>query len=101
MIDRNGRGQIGAEKLTEYRAMSHTKLSEKLLTVRDAAGICGINRATVYELAQRGLWGPEKLHIGRSARYRQSELLAWIEAGMPPRAKWEKIYRLLEGRVER
>lgn len=34
---------------------------------------------------------PRPLRLGRAVRWRRSELLAWLAAGAPSRARWETM----------
>jgi predicted DNA-binding transcriptional regulator AlpA len=58
---------------------SSVNASEELLTDRQVAKILNCSRAW----CQRKRWeggGPDYLKLGRSVRYRKSDLLAWIDA---------------------
>lgn len=57
----------------------------------DANGV-----ADLLDISVRHLWKlhaggqiPEPIRLGRSVRWNRVELLAWIEAGAPPRNEWE------------
>jgi predicted DNA-binding transcriptional regulator AlpA len=58
-----------------------------LLTDREAAALCGLGRSTWRRL-QAGGKVPPPIHLGRSCRWRRSELLAWIDAGAPEACTW-------------
>jgi excisionase family DNA binding protein len=52
---------------------------EQLLTARDLAGVLNISAHTVLDWAQAGKLPSFKLN-GGAVRFRQSEVLAWLEA---------------------
>ncbi|MBX7165916.1 MAG: hypothetical protein K1X74_06165 [Pirellulales bacterium] len=58
--------------------------------------ICADELATILKVSKRTLWRllsgaklPQPLHIGRSPRWRLTEINAWIAAGCPDRATWQ------------
>ena len=59
-----------------------------LLAPKEAARLCNIGLRTWRRHEVTGRIGPEPVRIGRSVRYRRSQLLDWIEAGCPPRDEW-------------
>ena len=64
--------------------------SEKLLSTEAVAQILSLSKRTVHRLNSSGLIF-KPLRISGSVRYLQSELMAWIKAGMPDRRTWEAI----------
>ena len=58
-----------------------------LLTAAEAGRLCGIGVRTWWRLHTMGCV-PMPVKLGRAVRWKRSELLAWIEAGCPPRTKW-------------
>ena len=34
---------------------------------------------------------PAQVYVGGSKRWRRAEIVAWVAAGCPPRARWEEI----------
>ena len=63
---------------------------ERLLSSRTVAEILGLSCRTVHRLNSPGLI-IKPLRISGSVRYCQSELMAWIRAGMPNRTVWENM----------
>jgi excisionase family DNA binding protein len=55
-------------------------MSEKLLTIREAAALCRVSTRQLYKLRASGRF-PEFVRLGRSVRVRESELDAFIQAG--------------------
>ena len=67
-----------------------TKLEEQmLLSVPEVAALVGASKAHVWRLNSSGRFGPALLHLGRLRKVRRVEVIAWINAGCPPRARWE------------
>lgn len=54
----------------------------ELLTTAEAATLCGVGERSFWRWAHSGR-APRPIKIGRTARFRRSELFAWIEAGCP------------------
>ena len=64
--------------------------TEQLLTTKAVAQILSLSPRTVHRLnSSSKIIKP--LRISGSVRYSQSELMAWIEAGMPSRSQWEAL----------
>ena len=59
-----------------------------LIGVNEAANILDIGRSKLYEMHSSGRLGPMPIRLGRSLKWRRSEMLAWIEAGCPSRERW-------------
>ena len=62
--------------------------AEKLLSTGAVAQILSLSKRTIHRLNSSGLI-IKPLRISGSVRYLESELLAWIKAGMPNRFEWE------------
>ncbi len=58
-----------------------------LLTAEETAEFLGISVRHVYKLHSSGRI-PLPVRLGRSVRWRREELIAWIDAGAPPRDRW-------------
>jgi excisionase family DNA binding protein len=61
-----------------------------LVSDRDAAAMLAISRAHLHRLRAAGKL-PPAVRLGRAVRWRRTEILAWIEAGCPPRAEWDAM----------
>lgn len=48
----------------------------------------GMSLATVDRLSNSGRLGPKPLKFGKLVRWNRNELVAWIDAGCPPRHEW-------------
>jgi predicted DNA-binding transcriptional regulator AlpA len=62
--------------------------SPLLLRAADAAALCDTSLRTwrTWDVAGKT---PQPIRIGRSLRWRASELHAWIAAGCPDRSTWQ------------
>ena len=69
---------------------SKNQNTEQLLTTKDVAKALSLSSRTVHRLNSSGLI-IKPLRISGSVRYSQSELMAWIQAGMPARRVWESM----------
>ena len=69
---------------------SKQQTTEKLLSTEAVAQILSLSKRTVHRLNSSGLIF-KPLRISGSVRYLESELLAWIRAGMPDRRSWEAM----------
>lgn len=54
--------------------------------------------AKLLDISERHLWGlhkdgslPAPVRLGRSVRWRAEDLRAWLAAGSPSRADWERM----------
>jgi len=59
-----------------------------LLTASDLAASLGVNRSTIWTWHSGGKI-PMPVHIGGVTRWRREEIQRWIEAGAPPRTRWQ------------
>lgn len=53
-------------------------VSPKLLTIREVAGMLGVNVRTVYRLLA-ALEFPKPIKVGRLTRFIEGDVIAWIE----------------------
>ena len=58
-----------------------------LLTAGEAAAMLCVSERHFRALYASGRV-PRAVHLGRSTRWRRKELVAWTDAGCPPRDKW-------------
>jgi len=66
-------------------------MTEQLLVnANGAAGMLGIGRSLLYQMASDGRLGPMPIAFGRKTLYRVEELRAWTAANCPPRNLWLK-----------
>jgi len=59
-----------------------------LLDAKQAAKLLGISRSHFLELHQMGQI-PVPVRLGRSVRWRVTELKAWVSAGCPSQERWK------------
>jgi len=60
-----------------------------LLGAEAAAAYVGVSRSEFYRLDLTGRV-PQAVRFGKLKRWSRLELLRWVEAGCPPRDRWEK-----------
>jgi len=67
------------------------KHNEKLLlTASELAALLGVNRSTIWTWHSGGKI-PMPLQIGGITRWRRAEIQHWLEAGAPPRTRWNVV----------
>jgi len=60
------------------------RVAAELLTLRQAAELCGVSERTLWSWAHDGI-APAPLKIGKgTTRYSRGEYLAWIAGGCKP-----------------
>lgn len=69
-----------------------------LLSITDLAALLSLSERKIYTLDTTGLL-PIPLQVGSRKLWRRKEIEAWIDAGMPPRSKWEKTKQGTAGGV--
>jgi len=69
---------------------SKKQSTEKLLSTEAVSKILSLSKRTVHRLNSSALI-IKPLRISGSVRYLESELMAWIKAGMPSRSQWEAM----------
>lgn len=57
----------------------------------EAARLLAIGKSLFYALLASGRFGPRPLKLGRATRVSRIELQQWIDAGCPPRARWDAM----------
>ncbi len=63
--------------------MDPSRSPKQLLTIQDVAELCGISNEHVRRLVDRGAF-PKPIRLGRSVRFRLSDVMAWVESGCSP-----------------
>lgn len=63
-----------------------------LFTPTETARQLRIHPKTLYVWDEAGLI-PAPVKVGKRKRWNREELLAWVRAECPARAKWEQVYR--------
>ena len=54
------------------------KFEEKLLTLKEVVDLVSFKRSTIYKFIRQGSF-PKPLKIGRSSRWKMSEIRQWME----------------------
>lgn len=63
----------------------------EMLTARELAGRLKISQRQVWKLASSGRL-PEAVRIGRSVRWRESDIARWVQLACPNREQFESAY---------
>ena len=66
-------------------------IEPELLTVTQTCQLLNISRALLYNRLSCECFGVIPIRIGRKVLFSRKELLAYIDAGMPPRTKWQAM----------
>ena len=62
-------------------------MADKLLTVSEVAEMTRLSAATLRYFRHEGTKGPKSAKLGRRVVYRESDVLAWIEAAFSDEAR--------------
>ena len=71
-----------------------------VLTAPELAKLLDISVRHLWACHASGSLGPRPIALGRSKRWRISELRAWLEAGAPPRDEWDRMKKRGPGHVD-
>ena len=66
-------------------------LPPRAVDARAAAALCGVSRSHFLALYGADKVGPVPFNLGRRVLWRVADLDAWLEAGCPPRDRWETM----------
>ena len=66
-------------------------IEPQLLTVKQTCQFLNISRALLYNRLSCECFGIIPIRIGRKVLFSRKELQAYIDAGMPPRTKWQAM----------
>ncbi len=73
-----------------------TSVPEQLLNVREMATRLGVSTRQVWKLASSGRL-PAPIRLGRSVRWRESDLDRFIALGCPAREEFEAVVAVAKG----
>ena len=74
-------------------------IEPQLLTVEQTCQFLNISRALLYRRLCCECFGIIPIRVGRKVLFSRKELQAYIDAGMPPRTKWQAMkQRYLENK---
>lgn len=59
-----------------------------LLGAEQVAGLLSISPRHFHAMRQSGQFAPEPVFLGRSVRWRRSDVMVWIADGCPVRSRW-------------
>jgi prophage regulatory protein len=57
---------------------AYMKFEEKFITLHDVVQIVGFKKSTIYKMIRKGFF-PSPVKIGRSSRWKMSEIRQWME----------------------
>ena len=77
-------------KVTDADAIERGVVSPLLLKAADLGRLLGCGRSTIWAHHSSGQI-PRPVRIGRITRWRRAEIEAWLDAGAPPRGRWENV----------
>jgi len=66
-------------------------LNPLAVDVGGAARLLAISESRLFAMRRAGKFGPVPVPMGRCCRYRVAELVAWVNAGCPARARWQAM----------
>ncbi len=66
------------------------KNNPRLITAENLGDMLSLGRSKVYDMKASGLL-PRPIKLGRSVRWRLSDIESWINAGCPSQEKFEKL----------
>ena len=64
-----------------------------LLDAKGVAALLGLGKNTVLRHDETGKLGPMAIKLGRRRLWRKDEILQWVEADCPGRARWQSMRR--------
>jgi len=59
-----------------------------LIDCKTASALLGVGISTFYAMDRSGELGPPGLRLRRRRLWPREELVAWVQAGCPPRPQW-------------
>jgi predicted DNA-binding transcriptional regulator AlpA len=82
---------ITVDGLESKRASDVSRADSLTVDNAGAAKLLGISESHLYALKRTARLGPTPIRLGRCCRYRVSELVEWVNAGCPARARWQAM----------
>ena len=71
-------------------AMNSMVVDQALFTAEQAWTFCGLSKSAWYKARSTGRI-PGAVKIGGARRWRRDELVDWIAAGCPAKARWDAM----------
>lgn len=62
---------------------------QALITRHETARLISVSLVSLKRWNRSGRFGPAPIKLGKCSRYRRDEVLAWVNAGCPPRREWK------------
>jgi predicted DNA-binding transcriptional regulator AlpA len=63
-----------------------------LVNAGQAATLCGVSRTSWWRMDRSGRC-PLPIRLGGRVLWRRNELAAWVDAGAPPRHRWQDMWK--------
>lgn len=80
--------RIRASQHAHFGAQKPPEDEGLLIDMKAAAKLLDLSERTIWGMANSGRM-PTPVKIGRSVRWSIEELRAWVNAGCPPKEKWD------------
>lgn len=74
----------------DSRRRTRKASSALLLTAREVARMLRISRSHLWRMNKAGML-PDCIRLGTAVRWRRKEIEGWVDHGLPPRDRWNKI----------
>jgi len=82
--------------MTTCSTSSGTEDRKLLLGAAELGSLLGVSKSTIWAWHSAGKV-PQPVRIGGTTRWREDEIRQWVDAGCPPRTRWEQIRRRKPG----
>lgn len=79
-----------AEENTNTPATEPEAPERLLISADEVAQLLSLSTSALYQFLSAGRL-PEPVRLGRCVRWNLEELRAWVNAGCPPRHRWEAV----------
>lgn len=91
MSDSRAESASSAKQASRDESAASVREKSVAVSAAVAAAILGISESHFYALRKTGKLGPMSVKLGRSVRWRRAELDEWVNAGCPPRHRWQAM----------
>jgi len=76
--------------MTICSTSSGTEARKLLIGAAELGNLLGVGKSTVWSWHSSGKI-PLPVRIGGTTRWRGDEIRQWVDAGCPPRARWQQL----------
>ena len=77
--------------MTTRSTSSGTEGRKLLIWAAELGNLLGVGKSTIWSWHSSGRI-PQPVRIGGTTRWREEEIRQWLDAGCPPRARWEQLF---------